>query len=141
MLGRVRRLIQFRQMSSMAMLNQQLVQVGRLLAGIVHEIRGPLAVIRGSAELLQLGVQQSDESRQWIEAILRNAQVLQLRLDHLMAAVRNSSSDVQFIDLPSLLQESVQLFVKGLPANQRMIQVQTDCDAPPFRRSGSTPAG
>ena len=51
-LGRVRRLIQFRQMSSMAMLNQQLVQVGRLLAGIVHEIRGPLAVIRGSAELL-----------------------------------------------------------------------------------------
>ena len=51
-LGRVRRLIQFRQMSSMAMLNQQLVQVGRLLAGIVHEIRGPLAVIRGSAEVL-----------------------------------------------------------------------------------------
>ena len=51
-LARVRRLIQFRQMSSMAMLNQQLVQVGRLLAGIVHEIRGPLAVIRGSAELL-----------------------------------------------------------------------------------------
>ena len=47
-LGRVRRLIQFRQMSSMAMLNQQLVQVGRLLAGIVHEIRGPLAVIRGT---------------------------------------------------------------------------------------------
>jgi DNA-binding response OmpR family regulator len=41
--GRVRRLIQFRQMSSMAMLNQQLVQVGRLLAGIVHEIRGPVA--------------------------------------------------------------------------------------------------
>ncbi len=52
-LGRVRRLIQFRQMSGLAMLNQQLVQVGRLLAGIVHEIRGPLAVIRGSAEILQ----------------------------------------------------------------------------------------
>ncbi len=46
-LGRVRRLIQFRQMTSMAMLDQQLMQVGRLLAGIVHEIRGPLAVIRG----------------------------------------------------------------------------------------------
>ena len=53
-LARVRRLIQFRQMSSVAMLNQQLVQVGRLLAGIVHEIRGPLAVIRGSAEVIQL---------------------------------------------------------------------------------------
>ena len=38
-LARVRRLIQFRQMSSMAMLNQQLVQVGRLLAG--HRARDP----------------------------------------------------------------------------------------------------
>jgi signal transduction histidine kinase len=130
LLGRVSRLIQFRQMSSMAMLNQQLVQVGRLLAGIVHEIRGPLAVIRGSAEILQLGEQQNEESRQWVEAILRNAQVLQLRLDHLMAAVRNSSSDVQLIDLPSLLHESAQLFIKGLPANQRCIQVQTDCTTP-----------
>ena len=62
-LGRVRRLIQFRQMSSMAMLNQQLVQVGRLLAGIVHEIRGPLAVIRGSAEVLQLSDQPNSDNR------------------------------------------------------------------------------
>lgn len=134
-LGRVRRLIQFRQMSGVAMLNQQLVQVGRLLAGIVHEIRGPLAVIRGSAEVIQLSDQGNSENRQWIEAILRNAQLLQLRLDHLMAAVRNSSSDVQLIDLPSLLQESAQLFIKGLPGGQRNIQVQTECDlhVPPIR--------
>jgi signal transduction histidine kinase len=134
-LGRVRRLIQFRQMSSVAMLNQQLVQVGRLLAGIVHEIRGPLAVIRGSAEVIQLSEQANSENRQWVEAILRNAQLLQLRLDHLMAAVRNSSSDVQLIDLPSLLHESAQLFIKGLPAGQRNIQVESDCDddMPPIR--------
>src|SRR4029077_14181359 len=111
-LGRVRRLIEFRQMSGVAMLNQQLIQVGRLLAGIVHEIRGPLAVIRGSAEVIQLDDQSNNENRQWVEAILRNAQLLQLRLDHLMAAVRNSSSDVQVIDLPSLLHESAQLFIK-----------------------------
>jgi signal transduction histidine kinase len=129
-LARVRRLIQFRQMSSVAMLNQQLVQVGRLLAGIVHEIRGPLAVIRGSAEVIQSGEHANDENRQWVEAILRNAQLLQLRLDHLMAAVRNSSSEVQLIDVPSLLEESARLFMKGLPASQRNIQVHADCDAP-----------
>jgi signal transduction histidine kinase len=134
-LGRVSRLIQFRQMSSMVMLNQQLVQVGRLLAGIVHEIRGPLAVIRGSAEILELNEDKDSENRQWVDAILRNAQVLQLRLDHLMAAVRNNSADVQLIDLPSLLQESAQLFLKGLPESQRSIQVHTDCpgDVPPIR--------
>jgi signal transduction histidine kinase len=134
-LGRVSRLIQFRQMSSMVMLNQQLVQVGRLLAGIVHEIRGPLAVIRGSAEVLQLGEGVSEENCQWVDAILRNSQLLQLRLDHLMAAVRNNSADVQLIDLPSLLEESAQLFLKGLPESQRSIQVHTHCpaDVPPIR--------
>ncbi len=129
-LGRVRRLIQFRQMSSMAMLNQQLVQVGRLLAGIVHEIRGPLSVIRGSAEVLQMSSHETADNGQWVDAILRNTQLLQLRLDHLMAAVRNSSSDVQVVDLPALLEESAQLFVKGLPISQRTIQVCTACEDP-----------
>ncbi len=137
-LGRVRRLIQFRQMSGMAMLNQQLVQVGRLLAGIVHEIRGPLAVIRGSAEILQSEQPEKSDNAQWVEAILRNAQLLQLRLDHLMAAVRNGPSDLELIDLPGLLEESAQLFVKGQPAAHRKIEVRTVCDpgVPPVRGDG-----
>ena len=127
-LGRVRRLIQFRQMSSMAMLNQQLVQVGRLLAGIVHEIRGPLAVIRGSAELLLYSHPPESDDHQWIDAILRNSQLLQLRLDHLVATVRNSSSHPQDIELPPLLSESVQLFLKGLHPGCRKLEVEVACD-------------
>jgi signal transduction histidine kinase len=127
-LGRVRRLIQFRQMSSLAMLNQQLAQVGRLLTGIIHEIRGPLAVIRGNAELLRLKMPSGDENSPWIESILRNAHLLQLRLDHLMATVRNSSTDLKLIDLPPLVQESIDLFVKGLRPIDQPIQVEAACE-------------
>jgi signal transduction histidine kinase len=127
-LGRVRRLIEYRQMSSLAMLNEQLVQVGRLLAGIVHEIRGPLSVIRGCGELLRLGIPPEDDNAQWVDAILRNSQILQLRLDHLMATVRNSSSKAHCIDLSSLLSEAATLFVKGMPPSERTIELVTDSD-------------
>jgi signal transduction histidine kinase len=127
-IARVRRLIQFRQMSSMAMLNQQLVQVGRLLAGIVHEIRGPLAVIRGSAEILTHTDSPGSDNHQWLDAILRNSQLLQLRLDHLMATVRNSSSQPQKIEVAPLLGEAAQLFLKGLSPTDRTIDVEVTCD-------------
>jgi signal transduction histidine kinase len=127
LLARVRRLIEFRQMSGMTMLNQQLVQVGRLLAGIVHEIRGPLAVIRGSADLLSHTNSADSENHQWIDAILRSSQVLQIRLDYLMATVRNSPSITTALELPPLLREAVQLFSKGLPPGDRRIDVEVTC--------------
>ncbi len=115
-LGRVRRLIEFRQMSGLAMLNQQLVQIGRLVAGIMHEIRGPLSVIRGSAELLRMSESLGGEDSQWVEAILRNSHLLQLRLDHLMAAVRNRSSDVQVMDIAAALTRVRRLVRQGTVA-------------------------
>jgi signal transduction histidine kinase len=127
-LGRVRRLIEFRQVSAMAMLNQQLAQVGRLLTGIVHEIRGPLSVIRGNAELLRMDV-TGGEQGQWIDSIIRSTRILQVRLDHLMATVRDSSSEMQLIDPAAVLGESVDLFVKGLPPGDRSVRVEVECES------------
>jgi len=127
-IGRVGRLIQFRQMSSLAMLNQQLVQVGRLMAGIVHEIRGPLSVIRGSAELLRAKLIGDAENEPWIESILRSTQILQLRLDHLMAAVRNASTEIQVIELNPLIQETSEIFLRGLSPGERSLRFELRLD-------------
>jgi signal transduction histidine kinase len=128
-LGRVRRLIEFRQMSGLAMLNEQLAQVGRLLTGIVHEIRGPLSVIRGNAELLKME-SAGGEQAQWIDSIIRSTRILQVRLDHLMAAVRDSSSEMQVVDPSAMVRESVDLFVKGLPPGDRKVQVEMESVEP-----------
>ena len=127
-LGRVRRLIQFRQMSSMAMLNQQLVQVGRLLAGIVHEIRGPLAVIRGSAELL---LYTEAPTAKTINGSMRSSAIRSCFSSgstiwwRPCATARRTAEN---IELPPLLRESVQLFLKGLPPGDRKIEVEIACD-------------
>jgi signal transduction histidine kinase len=130
-LARVRRLVMYRRMATLAVLNEQLIQVGRLLAGIVHEIRGPLSVIRGSAELMRLsGDNINETNRQWIESILRNTQLLQVRLEHLMATVRSGPPVLETVELPPLLRESTDLFVKGTDPRGRKVQIRTDWEDP-----------
>lgn len=126
-LARVRRLVQYRKLADLAVLDRQLVQVGRLLAGIVHEIRGPLSVIRGSAELLRLEMHEREDALQWVDSILRGSSLLQLRLEHLMAAVRPGPARAQPVDVGSLLNEAVELFRKGLPPNKLVVRVEINC--------------
>ena len=73
LLQRIRRPIEYRQMATVAVLNEHLVQVGRLLAGIVHEIRGPLSVIRVSAELMRFQLGPDHPHLQWVEPILEHS--------------------------------------------------------------------
>jgi signal transduction histidine kinase len=127
-LARVRRLVRDRQMSRLAVLNDQLVQVGRLLAGIVHEIRGPLSVIRGNAEMMQMSLGAGHETARWIEPILRNAQVLQVRLEHLMAAVRAGPIVLKPVELPGLIREASDLFLRGLDSRRGKLEIETTCD-------------
>lgn len=125
-LARVRHLIEFRRLSNVSILNQQLAQLGRLMAGIIHEIRSPLSVIRGSAELLRMNIGGGDPNSQWIESIMRGTQLLQIRLEHLMAAVRSGPPDLKPVELNELIQESVALFMKGLPLDDRKVAVEID---------------
>jgi signal transduction histidine kinase len=127
-LARVKRLIQFRQLATVAVLNEQLVQVGRLLAGIVHEIRGPLSVIRGSAELMRMQLGPDDPHHQWVDPILRSAQLLQIRLEHLMATVRSGPATLQTVQIAPLVREAADLFLKGTDPRGGPLVVEAVCE-------------
>jgi signal transduction histidine kinase len=135
LLARVRRLVHYRQMATTSVLNEQLAQIGRLLAGIVHEIRGPLSVIRGNAELLRINLHDADPNHQWIEPIIRNTQLLQVRLEHLMAAVRVGPSVLRTLEVGPVVQEAVDLFQKGTDPTRGRIEIELRLDEglPPVR--------
>lgn len=134
-LARIRRLVRYRQMATVAALNEGLVQVGRLLAGIVHEIRGPLSVIRGNAELMKLTLGDDHNCSQWIEPIIRSTRLLQARLEHLMATVRTGPPDLRTIDVAPLVHEAADLFRKGADPRAPKISVTTEAapDLPPVQ--------
>jgi signal transduction histidine kinase len=133
-LARVRRLVRYRQMATLSVLNEQLIQVGRLLAGIIHEIRGPLSVIRGNAELMRMGLGSDHHAERWVDPIIRNAQILQVRLEYLMAAVRSGPPVLQHLDLAHLVRESADLFQKSTDPGCRIgIEVELAADLPAVR--------
>jgi signal transduction histidine kinase len=127
-LARVRRLISYRQMATLSVLNEQLAQIGRLLAGIVHEIRAPLSVIRGNAELMRLALGTDNPSNRWIDPILRNSQILQIRLEHLMAAVRTGPPVLHPVAIGPIVAEAADLFLKGTDPLGTKIAVQSRVD-------------
>ncbi|HEX8201616.1 MAG TPA: ATP-binding protein, partial [Isosphaeraceae bacterium] len=116
-------------------LNEQLAQVGRLLAGIIHEIRGPLSVIRGNAELMRMSLGEEDTSKQWVAPIIRACQLLQVRLEHLMAAVRGGPAVLQDLDLIPLTSEAAELFQKGIDPRRGQVTIHTEFSValPPVR--------
>lgn len=122
--SRLRRLVRFRQLARVAALNEGLVQVGKLMAGIVHEIRGPVSVIRGGAEILKMEHPEDLEILERVEPIIGACQLLQVRLEHLMATVRTGPAQRVPIELWPVLEEAAELFRKGTSPRNRRIEIQ-----------------
>lgn len=125
-LRRLKRLIRDRQLALSAVINEQLAQVGRLLTGIVHEIRSPLTVIRGQLELLSLALGDDEDFARYLDPIHRNVQLMQLRLDHLMAAVRGGALSLELVDINELVSEATDLFLKGADPRREVVVVATE---------------
>lgn len=125
--SRIRRLAREHRLDQLATLNEGLAQIGRLLAGIVHEIRGPVAVIRGNAELLRMDYSNLPEVEARLEPLIQNCQLLQVRLEHLMAAVRGNSGDFEPLDISLLVQEVTNLFRTSARVEKPRISIVTDC--------------
>lgn len=135
LLARIACLVERRQLQLHAALTEQLSQLGKLVAGIVHEIRGPLSVIGGNAEVMLMSLPPDSPSLLWAEPILRTARLLQKRLEHLMAAVRAGPPVFSAVDLVELVQEASHLFVRGTDPRRSKIAIEPNfpTDLPPAR--------
>ncbi|HEV3163325.1 MAG TPA: HAMP domain-containing sensor histidine kinase, partial [Isosphaeraceae bacterium] len=65
-----------------------------------------------------------EEFFQWIEPIVRSTQLLQVRLEHLMAAVRTGPPVLVELDLAPLICEATELFLKGTDPLGRKITIR-----------------
>ncbi len=83
----------------------RLAAVGRLAAGIAHEIRNPLAAISGSAHLLMEGNDLREGDRRLMGIVVREADRLSRLLTDFLLYARPTPPDPSVVDVSKLLDE------------------------------------
>jgi two-component system sensor histidine kinase PilS (NtrC family) len=128
-------LTELRAMEEAVTRQKRLAAIGRLAAGIAHEIRNPLAAISGSIELLvgPSANEASGDSKELAQIVLREVGRLNGLVTELLEFARPRAPELQRLDLADAVQETVQVFQndKGLAASVTVaaaapIQIEAD---------------
>lgn len=96
---------EFRRLLDQTIQSEKLAEVGRLTAGIAHEINNPLAVISYATQLLERETQQSEEQRELIVRINGEVERLKTLTGGLLSFSRTSATRLQPTDLHQVLRE------------------------------------
>jgi two-component system sensor histidine kinase PilS (NtrC family) len=115
---------------------ERLAAIGRLAAGVAHEIRNPLAAISGSVELLSANPQVGEDSAQLMQIVLREVDRLNGMIGDLLTYARPRPPVLIESDLPELLAETVRVFAQD--RGHASISVKT---LPPLDRLASSRPG
>lgn len=92
---------------------ERMAALGRLAAGLAHEIRNPLGSIAGSIRLLQVGTGLSEEDRQLCDIIQREAARLNDLVGDMMDLSRPRKPEIVRVDVARVAREVAELMGKS----------------------------
>ncbi|MBZ5524385.1 MAG: PAS domain-containing protein [Acidobacteriia bacterium] len=102
-------------------MRDRLAAVGRLAAGIAHEIRNPLASIAGSVQMLARLSDLNDEQKQLLDIVTRESNRLNSIITDFLAYSREKSFKFARVDLIPLVEDALILLEHRL--NSRDLKV------------------
>jgi two-component system sensor histidine kinase PilS (NtrC family) len=99
--------------------SERLADLGRVAAGLAHELRNPLASMSGCIELLRSSVVLSDEDARLMEIVLREASRLDQLVTRFLQFSRPAPPRREQIDLARVAAETLEVFAAD-PAAARV---------------------
>lgn len=106
----------------------RLAALGKMAAGIAHEIRNPLAAMRGSIQLLRSEMEITEDQEYLFQIILRESDRLNRIITDFLAYARPSHPHMSRVDLVPVIEETVTLLRNSPevhPDHQITVQIKT----------------
>lgn len=107
---------------------QRLAAVGEMAAGIAHEIRNPLASMRGSIQVLRSELSLSQDQASLMDIVLRESDRLNETIRSFLAYARPQAAVPRPVDLVRVLQEAA-ILLRNSPECRPEHRI--DVDGPP----------
>lgn len=106
----------------------RLAAVGRLSAGIAHEIGNPLAAIRGLLDLMQMGDLDREEEKEFVGRIQRETERIHHTIRDLLDFARNEPTQTGRVESSADLSEVVSDTVKLIDRQNRFREIDLAVD-------------
>ncbi len=122
-------LTEIRHLERVAALNRQLAEIGELTAGVVHELRNPLSIITGMAELLARRLGEDSKHHSSAVRIMQEAGNLERVIRQFLSFAKPFDLEPTACTARDIVDRALQLTQPA--AQARQITVRTDFAAEP----------
>ena len=121
-------LTELRRMEAAMQRAERLAAVGRLAAGIAHEIRNPLAAISGSIELLSQTMQSDEakENKELMSIVMREVDRLNGLITDLLEFARPRALEPERLDVGATMAEMLKVFENDKRLGETPVELVAD---------------
>ncbi len=122
-------LTEFKAMKDEVDRNRRLAAVGKLAAGVAHEIRNPLSSIKGFATWFFERYEKIPEDREVARIMIREVERLNRAVTQLLEFARPMPVVKKRVNLPEMIAHSLQLIAPDVQKQQISVATRFDTDA------------